>query len=179
MPTTRGGERQSGEDKEGIDLQQQLVLLRQQVQEMRAQLYSESYTSGAGSGRHRRHASSEYLEGAARRLAPGARLRPIPVFTGKSLGEHREHIQGACTHFEALGELVPGNQISLAANSLSDDALDNWHRLAIRSTTWKVYETTIRSFIQAVGTRMGNALLAIKNCRQKPGQSVRELATYL
>ena len=26
---------------------------------------------------------------------------------------------------------------------------------------------------------MGNALLTIKNCRQKPGQSVRELATHL
>ena len=114
---------------------------------MRAQSHNESYASGAGSGRYRRYASLEHPEGAARRLAPGARLRPIPVFIGKSLGEHREHIQGACTHFEALGELVPGNQISLVANSLSGDALDDWHRLAVRSTTWKAYEAATRSFM--------------------------------
>ena len=49
--------------------------------------------------------------------------------------------------FEALEELVPGNQISLAANSLSGDALGNWHRLAVRPTTWKIYEAATRSFM--------------------------------
>ena len=76
MPTTRGGGRQSGEDEESIDLQQQLVLLRQQVQEMRAQSHNESYASGVGSGRYRRHASSEH---------PRVRLGDSPQARGYGL----------------------------------------------------------------------------------------------
>lgn len=171
----RDTDKEEGELLAEDDVQQQLVLLRQEIQELRAQ----SQTPSERGTNRRRPASGEHTEGNVRALAP--RLRPIPVFTGKSLREHREHIQGARTHFEALGEYQERMRIAVAANSLQGDALDDWSRLRERDrpTTWAEYEAVTRSSVQSQESRIGNALLAVKLARQRPGQSVREFARYL
>ena len=171
---TRNVDKEEGEliDEEE-DVQQQIVLLRQEIQELRAQ----SRTPSERGTSRRRPASVEHTEGNLRALPP--RLRPIPVFTGKSLREHRDHIQGAITYFEALGEYQERTRIAVAANSLQGDALDDWFRLVNRPTTWAGYEASTRSSVQSQEARMGNALLAVKLARQRPGQSVREFAHYL
>lgn len=164
---------QGEEEEEGeITLQQQVILLRQELQALRASTQS---PSGSGAGR-RRLASSDLGEGAARALAP--RLRPIPAFTGKSLREHREHVQGAITHFNALREHDERIRVDIAANALQGDALDDWFRLRDKPVTWVAYEATTRSFVQSQESRMGAALLAVKKTRQG-GRTVRELAHWL
>ena len=154
---------QGEEEEEGeISLQQQVVLLRQELHTLRTQSHSPA-------GR-RRPASSELPE--PRPLAP--RLRPIPVFTGKTLREHREHIQGALTYFDALREYDTRERVAIAANALQGDALDDWTRLGAKPHTWQEYETISRGFVQSQEARMGGALLTLKNLRQG-GSSVRDL----
>ena len=94
--------------------------MRDEIEEMEAELAGRrriTYDSPTPS-----RSSGSDIPVRARALAP-------PIFTGKTLGELRRHIQGAIVYFDAIDEQNEARRVATSASYLREEALSEWTRL--------------------------------------------------
>jgi hypothetical protein len=172
-PTTRLDEQEVAARHAELQAAVARKRMREEIEEMEMEL--------AGAGRRRvpsgspapsRSSGGDILV-RARALAP-------PVFTGKTLGELRRYLQGCSVYFDAIAEHDEARRVATAASYLRDEALSQWMRLAgDKPASWLEYERTLRDMVQDPMSRMGDALLAVKQAQQRPSETARELANRL
>ena len=113
------------------------------------------------------------------------KLATPPTYSGKSMSELRLYEAGWKTQFAAMAPFATeAARVLFAATSLGGEAVIEWGKLSEderteHSSTWDLYMAWCMSVISDPTNRRINASKRLKDARQKPEQSVRDLVHYI
>jgi hypothetical protein len=110
------------------------------------------------------------------------RPKTPPCFKGKDIAELDKFDIAFKAHFEAGGPYTAPEQIKLAATFLDGNPQKSWFRRPkpeAPEMTWDEFIVYLKSLIADPANALAYASLRLKEAKQKRGQSVRDLVSYI
>ena len=107
------------------------------------------------------------------------RPKDLPIFEGKTLKEVSTFITRWNIEFGAAPPLDDRMRIAHAATGLRGIALETWGRKQEDVSTWDMFTSWCRNLVKDPTNRTMHAYLKLKEAKQRKGQSVRDLLSYI